>query len=256
VQIPVNDIRNLFELLFEKLRVSPGKQGFHTIADQIQEVDYRYVREKLYAQMLKAEKEGESTVGLRLEKIDVVAKYLGFKGFIDFQTTLKVHPQLLAHTGVCYSYLRKNVSEGCVLQSPVKIEREGNKVMLTLRGPDRTFYGNLELERDCLFCLLSAEGKSFYHIYKVGVIKTPEVIQGVFSGVTSGGIPIAGRCVLVKQNQKFESLTNKALLVSELKESDDLLHQKLASYFEHQHVNNLMAGKAVGFDIHDLDNWS
>ncbi|MBL6446089.1 hypothetical protein JMN32_07210 [Fulvivirga sp. 29W222] len=251
LEVPVQDLELMFKHLSDHFKVKLDKAGFLTIADAIKDVDYRYLSEKLYGQMTEANKNSVEEINLRLEKLNTIVKHIGFGNFIDFQNYLKIDPLLLQYVGNYYSLIRKNARETEILQSPVKIQRMGHLVRLTLIGQDRVYFGDLEIQDGCMTCLMRSKerDKSFYHVYKVGKIKNPRIMQGIFAGASSFDEPIGGRCILLKQEEEFTNLVNKKINMIALKSGDNNNYKQLTSYFERYEENNLKLGVMDDFSI-------
>jgi hypothetical protein len=252
LEVPIDHLDHMFDLLCKKLDVLLDKGGFMTMAQNIKGIDNRYVRDKLHSKMVHSRANGSVSINLNLGKLDLIAQYLDYENFIDFQDSLKINPNLLSFIGTYYSYVRKNDENNEVLRSPVIIKKKGNRVILFLQGKDRDFEGNLEYMEGCLFCLMKSNDKTFHHVYKVGKAKNPTVVQGVFSGVSSANNPIGGRCILIKQVMAFDQLQNEKIAIERLVSSSHSDEQKIGQYFEQYEANNLSINTPSGFDIDDL----
>ncbi|MCG8386991.1 MAG: hypothetical protein MJA30_15705 [Cytophagales bacterium] len=254
LEVPIDQLEKLLDELCKKLQVSRDKGGFMTIASKIKGLTNRYVRDNMHGNVIKAKKEGWESINLSLNKLDEISKFLGYTGFVAFQDSFKVNPHLAYFEGTYYSFIRKNSSTTEILQSPVKIEPEGAGMYLTLRGVDRQFRGEIELMEGCISCLMKSMDKAFYHVYKVGKVIKPKLIQGIFSGVSSAFDPIGGRCILVRQKLAFEALKNRKLIMEDADRTGDHELKELWTYFSTQEGNNLKINSPVGFDWGDLLN--
>ncbi|MEQ8474800.1 hypothetical protein [Fulvivirga sp.] len=252
LEAPVEHLEQLMNLLCKKLNVSLDKAGFMTMAEVIQDVDVRYVRDKLHGRMTRAKVDRIEKIKLSDAKLNTISEFLGFKNFIHFQNSLSLDVNLLRLVGSYYSFVRKNDIKKEVLRSPVKIERRTNEVILKLKGKDRNFEGKLQLLEGCIFCLMKSDDKVFHHVYKLGNAQNPIVLQGVFSGISSANSPIGGRCLLIKQDIDFDQLVNKKLDVNSLLTSLSLEKQNIGKYFEAYENNNLSIRVPSGFDLDDL----
>src|SRR5690606_32346735 len=94
-------------------------------------------------------------------------------------------------------------------------------------------------------------GKRLHHIYRIGVREKPQVLQGIFSGVSTTFEPIGGRVVLLAVSEPFEKLEGKELTPAEL-EQGGTLGARLARYFESYDGNNLGINPVVSFGEDDL----
>ncbi len=94
--------------------------------------------------------------------------------------------------------------------------------------------------------------KEFHHVYRIGKRETPDVLRGMFSGVSTNFDPIAGRVVLIRQKEKFEELKIAQLDMSQLQTSDAVTDRRLAEYFQQFEDNNLRISGTPYFSIDDL----
>lgn len=213
----------------------------------------RYLYHNVYRKMKTAKP--EDVIGLQENRLNEIAEFLGYASFREFQSHLEnpEDPLLTALNGNYYCYVRASHEEGFVLRSPVNISSVNGKTWLRLQGKIYSFEGEITLRQGCLFILMqSNEGKSFYHVYRIGTRKSPDVLQGVFSGVSTAFDPIAGRTVLVRQNESFDLLVNLKINISGLEKSKERTDRILAEYFRRYSENNISTKKAVGFSWEDL----
>jgi hypothetical protein len=224
-------------------------RGFEEMTDALSKSGYtfdeEYLRKKLY--------EGETFDKLRPSKLDDLARYLGHKNYPTFVESLRVDPVLQSMVGNYYSYIRMNHEEPNLLRSPVKITWNDGHMSYHQKGARLEFHGKLRTHRGCLFVLMeSEEGKSFYHVYRIGGRKAPDVLQGIFSGVSTDFEPIGGRAVLLKTQEPFENLNTGILDISKMLKSKLEEDVSLARYFEHPQENNLSIKQSANFNLSDL----
>jgi hypothetical protein len=253
MKIEVRHLDRLLFLLSEKTKESLDRAGLRNIASQIKGISEDYLYKKIFFVIRNMKK--DDTISLRDAQLNSVARMLGFKTFRAFLSAaeMPVDEQLRTLTGNYLAYVRQNSTQALIFQSPVEIKESAGKFTMSLKGPSWVYEGQLEVKHGCLFVLLAApEKKSFYHIYKVGTIRNPRVIQGIFSGVSTAFDPIGGRVVLLKSDQSPVNLKNKALPISELRKSPLPEHKKLAAYFKEYTKNNLSINKVVSFGLDDL----
>jgi hypothetical protein len=248
----VSDLKILIQRALDKSGESPTPKGFQKIADEIDDVrvSKRYLYDRLHIRI--KDFDHNDAVSLREASLDTIAKYLGFTSYKIFLQSLKEKrdPQLDSCVGSYYSYIRMNAKETVLLQSPVQISYKNGKYMFEQKGARNTFIGEIRSEKGCLFILLeSKEGKSFYHTYKIGIVSSPKVMQGIFSGVSSSFDPIGGRAVLMRVQSQFNTLTTAEL--STPKGKDDKL-KTLFEYFNNSEHNNLSVAPAYTFSLQDL----
>ncbi len=213
----------------------------------------RYLYHNIYQKMNKAKP--EDTIGLQENRLNEIAKFLGYPSFRELKSHLEnpEDPVLRAMHGNYYCYVRASHEEGYILRSPVNIAAVNGKTWLRLKGMIYSFEGEVALTQGCLFVLMqSIEGKSFYHVYRIGTRKSPDVLQGVFAGVSTAFDPIAGRTVLVRQNDSFDSLVNLKIAIAELDKSESRTDRILAEYFREYSKNNISTKKSAGFSWEDL----
>lgn len=255
-KVRVGELRKILQALEEKSGLPLSQKSLQIIGEEIEKIGDGYLYKKIYnpIQKLKA----NEFVGLRLDQLNRVARYLGFDDFRSFSLSLKekVDPQLSSLLGNYYSYVRRNSleGEGVVFRSPVQIlKKKDGEILMELKGPSQTFSGVIKNRRGCLFILLEAkEGKAFYHVYKIGERRSPHVMQGVFSGVSTAFDPIGGRVVLIRTDDEFSSLTNASLDISALKKSWREGEKKLAGYFKEYLNNNVAPNRSASFGLGDL----
>lgn len=247
----------LLQALADKTGQSRDHYGYGVMSEKIESaaITKKYLYESLQKRMEKAIKNGEKSVSLMLNKLDEIAKHLGHDSFdkLIWQLENPADPLLLSCVGNYYSYVRRSVATGAVYRSPVQITEDSGRVWLELKGPDRTFRGELKSGHGCIFCLMAAEdGKHFYHVYRIAAKKKPQVLQGVFSGILTAQEPVAGRAVLIRKDEKIEDMRHQEMTIEELKSSGDKEKQHLAVYFEDFSKNNLQINKSITFRIEDL----
>ncbi|MGL4598866.1 MAG: hypothetical protein ACRCYO_15220 [Bacteroidia bacterium] len=203
----------------------------------------------------KEEKDDEKVLSLSPKNLDAIVKALGYKGYGDF-LQMK-HPTLASSLSNCsgawYSYVRCNSGQPYVLRAPVRIFQEHKEMRVELKGPNRLFKGVFQAADQCLYCLLeSGETKNIYLILKTGLVERIEVMQGVFSALSSGGDPIAGREILVRQGVSFEALTADRIPIDKMLQSDKVEENAVAHYFKDKESNIIKAGRSSTFELSDL----
>jgi hypothetical protein len=253
MKIKVKYLYRLLDELASKHNVINEKKGLEDIADHIG-ITREYIYKKI-ANPISRMRQHES-LGLRDGIIKKILKDIGFDhigAFCDFVDS-PVSEQALSLVGSYYSYVRRNTKEGALLRSPVLIFKKDNKIHFLLNG-DRTEYsGIVDLHHGVLsLSIQNEEGKFFNHVYKIGSISHPKVLQGVFSGVTSTFDPIGGRVVLEHRNEKFADLKTGLIDISDLKRSASKNEKLLALYFAKYEDNNLQVKKSTSFNLSDLE---
>jgi hypothetical protein len=128
-------------------------------------------------------------------------------------------------------------------------------MQMILKGPSRAFKGELRKKEQNLFAFLQTEdAKELHLIFKIGVVSDPEVLQGVFSGISSNSEPIAGREVLVRLVDKsFEDLKNQRISIEDAAESPEKMMRLLAKSFKDYEKNSLKVTGGSTFRLSDLE---
>lgn len=216
----------------------------------------KYLYEYIVRKKEKARKVGDSTISVQSSKLDTLAKFLGHKNYNAFTLALDkpIHPVLLSLIGNYYSYVRRNDAQGIILRSPVHIYEYQSKIIFELAGPMRLYVGEVHLMHGCLFILMcEPDGKQIHHVYKIGTRQQPDVLQGIFSGVSTTFDPIGGRTLLVRCEASFKELTRKSASLAEFRRSEDKIEQRISSYFEDYSCNNLQIKRVITFEESDLE---
>ena len=255
MKIKVSHLDRLLFLLSEKTKESLDRAGLRNMASQIGGISEDYLYKKIFYVIKNMKK--DDSLSLRDAQLNSVARFIGFKNIRAFISASEapLDEQLRSLVGNYHIFVRQNSTQGLIFQSPVEIKESDGKFILRLKGPSWVYEGDLKIKHGCLFVLLaSPENKSFYHIYKIGTRRNPQVIQGIFSGVSTAFDPIGGRVVLLKVNEGLTNLKNKALTIRELSKSPLLENKKLAAYFKDYSKNNLSINKIISFGIEDLDD--
>ncbi len=253
-KVKVEHLQRLLQALSDKTGLEISVKDLKTISVEVGYTNIDYLYKKIYVKIQKKRK--NETIGLNASLLDKAAQYLKYKDFRGFVESADAgDPQLISLVGNYYCYVRRNSEkDSYILRSPVKIEqRTDGKIEFQLKGPSYIFKGEIYSQRGCIFILMKAdEGKLFHHIYKIGERKSPLVLQGVFSGVSTAFDPIGGRTVLVRTEEPYTSLKNASLSVSTLRKSKLRAEKKLATYFKDYTNNNIAPKRSSTFDVEDL----
>lgn len=261
-QYRTNDILRLLEELGEETGTGTGHAHFEKIYNKMRESEERppfvsedYLYRKLYRRAKRAKEKGQTEISLNVQNIEYIARFLGYSGYLQFERTEHPdkNPVLFNCVGNWYSYVRCNSGNPDILISPVQITANGKQVRMELKGPQRKFEGPMTISGPCLYCNLeSGKEKRLNLIFKIGTAVEANVLQGVFSGVSSGGDPIAGRELLIRRKEKFKELANSKIGIKDASESDDEELKTVAAYFSSMEKNILRGGRASTFGIADL----
>lgn len=248
-------LQQILTMLTQKTGQHLDRRGLQNIAEEIKGLNGNYLYRNIFRAIEAAKGNKNKTVSLREAPLDMIARYLGFKNtpLLIRHLDTPVDPLLAGCQGSYYCYLRRNSEDAYILRSPVKIESHESKMILTLHGPRRTYTGEITLGNGCLFILMVHEdGKQFHHIYRLGKHDAPEVLQGIFSGVSTVFDPIGGRTVLIRTDEDYKALKNKELELIALEKSKDLKERRLAEYFKKYEHNNLNIRRVNTLRLDDL----
>lgn len=258
------EILQLLDELAEQTNTGLSFSHFETMYNEIKNSlpesppfssgDYLY--RKLYRRALLAEKKRTPFIRLNAVYVETIARFLGYQGYKQFLKT--EHPDkdpiLASCTGTWYSYVRCNSGNPDILVSPVEIFSKGKEVLMKLKGPGRVFQGPVNRKGNCLYCNLDGgKEKKLNLIFKIGSVMHPDVLQGVFSGVSSGGDPIAGREVLIRKEIKIELMKNQKIDMTKEPEARDDEMKLLYLYFARKENNILKGGRSSSFSLGDLN---
>lgn len=245
----------LLELLAEKTNQPLDVKGLKEMSEAAGLTE-KYLYEHIHRKKEKARKDGQATISVQSGRLDIVAQFLGFKSYQSFTNSIDrpLDPILLALVGNYYSYVRRNDELGFILRSPVCIYEETGKILFELKGPMRLYSGEVKLKHGCLFIILEeVGGKQIHHVYKIGTRQKPEVLQGIFSGVSTNFDPIGGRTVLVRVEDEFEKLINKEAQLEEFFRSTIYSEKSVSLYLKEFSINNLRINRVINYGIADLE---
>ncbi len=259
----VIDIKALLQEAAERACLSLDYSNFSALSEFINDsrkngdihIKEDYLYKNIYRKLILYEKQQIDFISLNSSFVNQISKRLGYKSFDHF-TDLKskpIHPILLSCVGSWFSYLRRNTEKKELLRSPVSIYIEDHDVKISLSGPINEFKGTVSLSGGCIFCLFkSKNGKEFHHVYKIGIRKNPQLLQGIFSGASSGGEPIGGRVLLIRNKEEENGKSIKKILLDQRTADNDPLMKSLLNYFTSLKKNNLRIDRAETFDLDDI----
>lgn len=260
----VEKVSELLKSVSERANSSLDHSYMITIAEKINEEikgEPIITKEYLYKHFVKkaetAIKKGEDVLSFSPIYLNKLSKFAGYESYSHFEQSehKKIDPQLKSCEGTWYSFVRCNSGKEDLLMSPVRILEENRTMQMILKGPSREFKGELRKKGINLFAFLESEdAKELHLVFKIGIAMKPEVLQGVFSGISSGGDPIAGKEVLIRVNDKtFEELRNERISIKEAEASSNTLMRSLANAFKRYEGNSLKITGGSTFTISDLD---
>lgn len=253
MHVTVGTLQAMIDLLSDRMGYPPDFSGLRMMSEELELQNSDYLYKKVHVRI--KDHPHDELVKLGDHNLNVIAKYLRFKSFYELERALlNITPQLKSIAGSFYSYVRANLSEATLYRSPVRIFDKDGKMWFELKGPKIQYKGELKAQKGCAFVLMtSREGKFFHHIYKIGARLDPDVLQGVFSGVSTAFDPIGGRTVLVRQKEEWPKLKNAMIPVASLKRSKDNTDKALITYFKDSKNNNLALNRSATFSADDLN---
>lgn len=185
--------------------------------------------------------------------IDLIAKHLGYPSFRHFviRGETAISPSLQACMGTWWSYVRANAGER-LLKAPVRIFQDENKnlVKMEMRTKGRIFKGLAHENIGCLTAYLdSGNGKKLALVFKLGNAPYFELLQGVFSGISSPGDPISGRELLLRETDlAFDDMHWEELLLT-----DGTTDSRIRNYFSDYGQNCIKIREVSSFTLSDLE---
>lgn len=252
-------IEKLLEALYKKTNSRPTHTSLQKLYNRFEKPvfgeDYLYKR--VLRPLMNLKKSRKKEISLNENNVDYLLAFLGYKNLDHFEHTYgkPLHAMLAACAGNWYSYVRCNSGNPVILRSPVKISVAVDEVLMQLRGIGREFSGVMHSEGDCVYTSLeSHSGKKLQLVFRLGVTR-PDVLQGVFSGVSSAGEPIAGRELLIRQDAEMALLSNKRITIDALLSDEDETENLVGHYFKNSALNILKAGQPSTFGIADLERY-
>lgn len=212
----------------------------------------RYLYDTVYLNIQQAKKAKEAIISVDRACMDSLAFYVGFQSLDDF--VQHERPQLPKSAssiiGNWYSIVRCNSGRPDLLLSPVQISlSENQEANFQLKGPHRYYRGKIKWIGSSISCFLESndKAKTLHLAFMLGVAKEPKVLIGVFSGVSTSGLPIAGKELLLRAEEEFKNLRNQRIPIQEGSLPDSIL-----AYFENYDSCYFKVQEASTFDFLDL----
>ena len=265
MKYPLNDVKRLIEEVEkragEKINAATSEKihkKMHNALGKLPPFGTEYLNKRIMFEINKASAKRKDAVGLNKGYINFVAEYLSYANYEEFEEKKDraSNEELEKFIGTWISYVRCNSRQPYILMSPVSIYNERNLVYMKLQGKERAFIGELKIEKGKLFCLLKGEeGKYIHLVFNAGIATRPQVLQGIFSGISAGGDAIAGREVLVRTDREFESIRNDKLRIREILNSNNNELEVIGNYFSDTRINIIKAGRSSTFDLGDLQGF-
>lgn len=261
----LEDFRRLLDKIQEETRMKVSRTNYLDVHEKLNAkhktlfgtnlpFGNEYIYRSIRVRVNRAKQEDETFEAIETN-LDAISKLLGHETYVDFvQSTLKATPPvLIACEGAWYSYVRCNSGKEFILRAPVSIYPERKIMQMKLQGANRVYTGELNADGDSLFCLLKSDQlKRLHMVLRTGLALHPKVLQGVFTGLSSAGDPIAGREVLIRQDTVFEKLTPERISINKLMDSASEEEEAVAQYFSRRENAIVKAGVSSSFDLDDL----
>lgn len=254
MDVHIDHLDQLLIALADKTNLPIDTRGLKDMSEAVG-LSEKYIYEYIFRKKEKARAVQKATISVQSAKLDVMARFVGYKNYPAFvhQLTHPIDPVLRSLTGSYYSYVRRNDDEGFIMRSPVRIHESSGKMMWELKGPMRTYSGEVKLRHGCLFILMEeSAGKQIHHVYKIGTRQTPDVLQGIFSGVSTNFDPIGGRTVLVRSSLPFGELLGKEATQKAFSRSAEPAEKAISTYLKLYSKNNLKINRVVKYGEIDL----
>lgn len=211
-----------------------------------------YLYKNLFCELEKAKRANKTHIGLNQYYLNMLASAFDFRSFKKFEERLEAtyDKVLMELQGWWTCFVRRRTSTGAVMASPVEIRRDGQRFYMTLFGPRTCYQGELINNFGCLNVLLKGyNGKFVHHNYKLAGMGNAKLFQGVYSGCSSDFQPIAGRVLLMREEERKQY---PVMSTDELKKQLDKRKKALGEYFDDYSSNLLQISPTVTFDIEDL----
>ncbi|HTF04386.1 MAG TPA: hypothetical protein VK826_10180 [Bacteroidia bacterium] len=260
------DIERLLKEIGEHTKLPPVHGNFIKIYDLLK-IEYRkkkeadipfrvtYLYRRLFGQLKKKGRKSK-ILNLNSDHLDALAFLLGYEDYAAFEEGKHsaISTILQNCAGTWYSYVRCNSGHSFIIRAPVKIYASGSEMHMELKGSQSVFTGKVIADESNIYCSLESDkGKKLFMVMKTALSRKAKVMQGVFSGVSTGTDPIAGREVFVRQDDKYENLEHQRVPVLKFLNSRSEEERSVAVYFENIENNILKAGRSSTFDLGDLD---
>lgn len=245
-------VLRLIEELAETLEQPMDYKGFGLMSDVLDDsISQRYLDDLYRDVRRKIANEIEFTRKSRI-RLDLIAQYLKYKNFNQFSLSYnkRFSDLLSACIGNWWSYVRANTGE-FILKAPARIFQDDNKqkILMELRGGERTFVGELIERGGCMTGFLdSGTEKRLCLVFKLGNSRQIRVAQGIFTGISTSGNPIGGRELLVRElNVEYQYMQWGKYTIN-----DDRIDSRILSYFSSPEKNCIQIASVGGFELDDL----
>ena len=207
-EYPREVFQKLIKMIAEKANEPLDMVGFENMQ---QAIDGTFGERFLYRKHKLTLDATVDMISINRTKFELLLKYVGFNSYDAYIDALAnpISETLKSCEGVWLCYVRQNSDKGIVYQSPVRIYEQQGEMHFHLSGPHQPYKGVVSFNDGTIYVLFRGEnGKQFHHVYKLGKRIGANVLQGVFSGISTVGEPIGGRTVLIRSDREFDALAN------------------------------------------------
>ncbi len=185
--------------------------------------------------------------------LDIISQYVGYENFAQFSIAFERNIPFILKScvGNWWSYVRDSSGQ-FLFVAPVKIflKKSTQQVFMEMKGGENTFSGDLEFKGGCMFGYLkSGSDKRIGLVFKLGIIEKIHLLKGVFSGISSSGIPIAGRELLIRE----DSLPYENMVWSKTSITESNYDKRVHNYFMNINENCIKISDTNFFDLNDLN---
>lgn len=249
-------VKNLIEDFALFVGESVDKRGYHVMSDYMEDhsdvpVSNFYLSD-IYRRVCGQLNDGETSVKAQQNKMDAIAKVLGYENFLKYAKAISepVSPLLIGCIGNWWSLVRAN-NGAYILKAPVRISLTDQRtIAIELKGGRKQFTGTVSLRSGNIFCELdTGEDKKLFIVMKVGTRSHPRLLQGTFAGISTGGDPIAGRELFLRE----EEIPFEEMYWNKLGLSLNNLDERINNYFSTYHNNCIKINNVSTFSMTDLD---
>lgn len=250
---------SLIKLLYEKLADVVGDSldhsGFLIMSEYIEKetgilISQTYLYDT-YRSIEKAIKGGNKPVRMYTQKLDTIAKAIGYSRFSEFLKghLVEINPILKGCEGNWWHFIRAYSGE-YIVKAPVKISHEENRMKIELKGRELFYKGSIELRSGNLFCNLdTGNHKILFIVLKIGTIRNPILMQGTFAGISSATNPVGGKLILLRENKlEFSNMNWEKMELGTAK-----IDRRILRYFKTYESNCLTIEKVNTCDFGDIE---
>lgn len=243
MQITYKELEDVLIKICKKANITRSKSGLDTLASIINHSINRvafgdsFFYKFNYNISNEIKKDANAICNIRKGNLESMIQYLtdGALNYHEYinREEVSLSPVLESLEDYWYSYVRCNSGLPLIYKSPVRIYKKSDNMVINLRGGSgKIFSGEIDLVSQNVIALIKREdrSKNINLVFRVGNAVKPDLLQGVYSGISSNGDPICGKELLVRVStiKKVNELNLDAgsyfsqLENRELKISDDL----------------------------------